>query len=206
VIRVLIVDDHPAVRAGVAAVIRAEPGLVLVGSCSGVEEAVAASSRTDVTVAVVDYDLGDGDGLDLCMRFQRGGIRTLVYSAYNERALAAASQLAGAGGLLSKSAGGEELCEAIRRVARGTALFPRLDGEVLEACASRVDEDDLAILETMLDGHSRREAAEALRLDERELERRLERMVETLRPSTGPLRSVPGGARQAPYSAAFPFE
>jgi DNA-binding NarL/FixJ family response regulator len=206
VIRVLIIDDHPAVRSGVASVVRAEPGLVLVGSCSGVEEAVAVSGRTEVTVAVIDYDLGDGDGLNLCMRFRRRNIRTLIYSAYDERALAAASQLAGADGLLSKTAGGEELCETIRRVARGTAVFPQLDREVLEACASRVDEDDLPILGIMLDSRSRRDAAEALRLDEPEVERRLARMVDKLRPSTGPRRSVPAGATEGRHRASQLFE
>jgi DNA-binding NarL/FixJ family response regulator len=190
VITVLIVDDHPAVRAGLYSVLRIEPGIVPVGTCGSVAEATELAEDLDPRVLLVDYELPDGDGLELCMRFYRRGVRSLVYSAYSQRVLAASSLLAGASGLLHKAAGGDELCDAIRCVARGLRLFPPISREVLDVCAHRLDPDDLPILGMTIEGSSRSDIAEALRLDERELERRLERMVTQLRPSTGLLRRV----------------
>jgi DNA-binding NarL/FixJ family response regulator len=57
-IRVLVVDDHPAVRAGLVAMLRAEPGLVPVASAADAEAAITAARHTEPDVAVVDYHLG----------------------------------------------------------------------------------------------------------------------------------------------------
>jgi DNA-binding NarL/FixJ family response regulator len=192
VIQVLIVDDHPAVRAGIEAVVRIEPWLVPAGSCGGVAEALDIAERREIQVAVVDYDLSDGHGLEVCLDFQHRDIATLVYSAYSNPLLGVAALLAGASGLLPKSAGGDELCDAIRGVARGMRRFPEFDSEVLEICGRRVGPDDLPILGMLIESHTRREVAETLRLDERQLEHRLRRMVDRLRPPTGQLE----GARQ----------
>jgi DNA-binding NarL/FixJ family response regulator len=192
VIRVLIVDDHPAVRAGVHSVLRIEPGILPVAAVGSIAEAMDALERCDPQVAVIDYELGDGDGLDLCMRLRAEGIRSLIYSAYSERVLAPASLLAGAAGLVHKSNAGDELRDAIRCAYRGVRLFPPIGGEVLEMCANRLDAEDLPILGMMIESSSVSEVAEALRLDGDELERRLERMVDRLRPSTGALRRVSG--------------
>jgi DNA-binding NarL/FixJ family response regulator len=130
VIKVLVVDDHPAVRTGIEAVLRAEPGLVPIGSCATLEHARHEIERSRPSVAVVDYELQDGNGLDLCLESARAGqTRTLVYSAYSERVLVAGALLAGADGLLHKSAGADELCDAIRCTARGIRLFPPVTRE-----------------------------------------------------------------------------
>jgi DNA-binding NarL/FixJ family response regulator len=191
VIRVLVVDDHPAVRAGIEAILRVEPGIVPVGTCGSIAEAVELAAQTHPTVVLVDYELGDGDGLELCMRLYPEGLRTLVFSAYGERSLATAALLAGAGGLVHKAAAGDELCDAIRCVARGMALFPPIGGEALEALAARVDPLDLPILGMAVEGSSRGDIGEALGIAAEELDRRMRAMVALVRPSTGTLKRVP---------------
>ena len=189
-IRVLIVDDHPAVRSGIEAVVRIEPWLRPVGSCAGVSEALDLVERREIEVAVVDYQLSDGHGLDLCMAFRKRGIATLVYSAYSSPLLAIAALLAGAGGLLHKSAGGDELCDAIRCVARGRRRFPHFDTEVLDISGRRIGAEDLPILGMAIESHAPGEIAQTLRIDEHELDRRLRRMVQRLRPPTGLLEGA----------------
>ncbi len=185
VIRVLIVDDHPAVRAGLESVLRTEAGIAPVAACGSVAEAETLAERVRPQVAVVDYELGDGNGLDLCMRLYPAGVRTLVFSAFGEKTLAAAAQLAGASGLLHKAAAGDELSDAIRCVARDMRMFPPLGRDVLELLAGRLDPEDLSILGMTIEGSTREDVAEALRLDPGELERRLRGMVARVRPRTG---------------------
>src|SRR5919112_548449 len=86
-IKVLVVDDHPAVSAGLEVVLRSEPGLIPIGSCASFGTGLETALRERPTVVIVDYELGDGNGLDLCAELALHGVRTLLYSAYSERAL-----------------------------------------------------------------------------------------------------------------------
>ena len=183
-IEVLVVDDHPAVRTGIEAVLRSEPGLVPVGSCDTLAQARRDIERTRPSVVVVDYELRDGNGLDLCFEPVTRGCRMLVYSAYSERILTAAALLAGADGLLHKSAGADELCDAVRCAARGYPLFTPVARDVLEVCGARLEPEDLPILGMLVEGTPREDVAEVMRLDEEALEQRLYAMVQRLRPST----------------------
>ncbi len=166
---------------------RIEPGMTPVGACDGVVSGSALAERSGVDVAVVDYQLSDGHGLQLALRFARMGIRTLVYSAYDDRRLAPASLVAGAVGVLHKSNGGDKLCDGVRSVARDIPVFPPLDREVLESCVERLDTRDLPIFGMMMERTTRQDVAQAARVDEQELDERLEEMVERLRPPTHPL-------------------
>ena len=69
-LRVLAVDDHPAVRAGLSSLFAAEDGLELVGGAATVREAVTLSEELRPDVVVLDVHLPDGDGLGLCLRLQ----------------------------------------------------------------------------------------------------------------------------------------
>jgi DNA-binding NarL/FixJ family response regulator len=191
-INAVVVDDHPAVRAGIEAVLRAEPGFRPVAACGTLAEGVHAIERLRPEIAIVDYELGDGHGLELCLRMAGGPTKTLVYSAYSERVLVAAAMLAGADGVLHKSASADELCDAVRIVSRGLRFFPPVGRDVLEVCAARLDTEDLPILGMVVEGTPRDEIAEVLRLDEPELDRRFDSIVARLRPATGALRRLPG--------------
>lgn len=182
-IRLLIVDDHPAMRAGLTAVLRAEPGIVPLGTASSEEDLGSMLSRTRPDVVLLDYHLPGADGLKLCRRMKRdpAAPAVLLYSAYADSAMVVPAILAGADGLLNKSAPAPELFNALRAVARGDRVLPPVPRELLEAAGTRVDAEDLPILAMMVDGTSPSEVAETLRVDPREIARRLDVMIERLR-------------------------
>jgi DNA-binding NarL/FixJ family response regulator len=181
-IRVLIVDDHPALRAGLWALLRAEPGLQPVGAVDAVAPAVRELRAQRCDVALVDYRLGSHNGLYLCRKLKSAGEtpRVLVYSAFTEGELSIPAMLAGADGVLSKSAPSEEIVEAIRSVAAGRQLFPGLRHELIGASAAQLDPDDLPILGMVLEGTSLAEIASTLGLSPAEIEERIYKMIERL--------------------------
>lgn len=153
-IRVLLVDDHPAVRLGLRHLIDAQPDMIVVAEAAGVGQALAQLD-TPADVAIVDYDLGPGrDGLHLATRRTqlRSAPRILIYSAFADSALAVTAILAGADGLLGKDALGDELCTAVRRLARGQRYFPAVTAPVARAMASRLDQNDRAMFGMLLHG------------------------------------------------------
>jgi DNA-binding NarL/FixJ family response regulator len=185
-IRVLVVDDHPAVRAGLVAVLRSEPGLVPVGAAADQDGALGEARRTRPDVALVDYHLRDGDGLLLCrdLKSLPAPPRVLIYSAFADAGLGLPATIAGADGLVDKGTPTEELFERVRTVARGgTAL--QVSAEARTAGAARLETRDLPILGMLMERTPRAEIAKVLRLDERELDSRVEAMLTRLRVRTG---------------------
>jgi DNA-binding NarL/FixJ family response regulator len=177
-IRVLVVDDHPAVRTGLVAMLRAEPGLVPVASAADPEAAIAAAQRMRPDVAIVDYHLKVGDGLALCRRLKSLAAppRILIYSAFAERPLALSAAVAGADGVMDKASTSDELLEGVRAIARGdTALAITPEG--MATGAAKLEPDDLPILGMMMERTSRSEIAQVLGLEERALDRRIDAML-----------------------------
>src|SRR3954447_6380447 len=82
-IRVLVVDDHPVLRAGLEAVLRAEPGFVCVGVAGDGASMTQALDRTVPDVVVLDRHLGDADGLVLCseVRAVERAPQVVIYTA-----------------------------------------------------------------------------------------------------------------------------
>jgi DNA-binding NarL/FixJ family response regulator len=182
VTRIAIVDPHPAVRAGLTALLRAEPGLVPVGSAGTVEEALDLVARAAPDIVLLEPYLGVDDGLQLCRRITGdGGPRVVAYTEVGDPALEVALRVAGADGLVDKAAAPEELFEAIRVVARGDTALPPLEAHDLDAAAHRIDPEDLALLAMLVDGTPVVDAADTLRLDHRKVGRRIERMLGRLR-------------------------
>ena len=182
-IRVLIVDDHPAMLAGLTAVLRAEPGLSPVGAVSAGDDVEGALGRTAPDVVLLDYHLPGDDGLRVCRRLKRapGSPAVLLYSAYADASLAIPAILAGADGLLNKSTPAPELYDALRSVARGDRLLPPVGRELMHSASERLDAEDLPILGMALDGTAPPEIAETLRIGEDRLASRLDGMIERLR-------------------------
>ena len=182
-IRVLLVDDHPALRAGLTAVLSAEPGIVPLGVATSDLDVWPALQRTRPDVVVLDYHLSGRDGLSICRRIKRGlaAPRVLLYSAYADASLAIPALLAGADGIVHKGAAAGELYEALRLVVRGTRVLQPLARELLGSAAARVEADDLPILGLVLDEPPRGEIAEVLALSADELDTRIERMIGRLR-------------------------
>jgi DNA-binding NarL/FixJ family response regulator len=187
VTRIVIVDPQPAVRAGLAALLRAEPGLVPVGAAGSAEEALETVARTAPDLVLLEPLLGTGDGLQLIRRITgaEAAPRVVAYTEVGDPALEVALRVAGADGLVDKQAPPEELFEALRTVARGRTALPLVTPAALRAAAARVESDDLALLAMLVDRTPTADVADTLRLDPRRMARRVEHLLARLRPRTG---------------------
>jgi DNA-binding NarL/FixJ family response regulator len=177
-IRVLVADDHPAVRVGVERLIQSEPGLVRAGSAGTADEAVRAAERSRPNCALVDYQL-PGGGLRLCARLKRldptPGV--VVYSAFAGNGLAVGACLAGAEALVDKSAEPDRIFEAIRLAASGRRTI-RPPTSALARSAEALDADDLAVFGMLVDGTRPPQIAETLQLGRDQVERSVARILE----------------------------
>ena len=182
-IRILIVDDHPAMRAGLSAVLRAEPGLVPLSAASSAQDLWPTLNRTKPDVVVLDYHLPGDDGLVLCRRIKRQipAPAVLLYSAYADASLMIPARLAGADGLVNKSAPANELYDAIRRLARGEHVLPPITRELLDTAGSRLAPDELPILGMTLDGTPVTEMAATLGLKASDVMHLIDRMITRLK-------------------------
>ncbi len=182
-IRILIVDDHPAMRAGLSAVLAAEPGLVPLSAASSVDDLWPTLNRTKPDVVVLDYHLPGDDGLVLCRRIKRQlpPPAVLLYSAYADASLMIPARLAGADGLINKSAPANELYDAIRRVARGEQVLPPISRELLDAAGRDLAADELPILGMTLENTPVNEMAAALGVNAEDVMHRIDRMIKRLK-------------------------
>ena len=182
-IRVALIDDHPALVAGLTAVLRAEPGIVPVGTAADGAEAEHLLYQTQPDLVLLDYHLPSGDGLQLCQRIKRRvpAPKVLIYSAYADAWLGFAARAAGADGIASKAAPARELYELIRRVASGEAVLPPVSAEHLNDAAARLDPEDLPLLGLLLDGTAPHDIADTLRIAPGALPGRIDRVLARLR-------------------------
>jgi DNA-binding NarL/FixJ family response regulator len=189
-IRVCVVDDHPALRTGLWTVIRSEPGMEFEGSASGPDEALDLVELVRPDVVLVDYQLPKEDGLLLCQRLKAlpEPPKVLVYSAYSNSALAIPAVLAGADGMVSKAAPADELLDSIGRVARGGTALPPISLELVGASAAKLDPEDVPIFSMLMDGTALSKIAEVMAVEEGELSARLRGMLGKLRVKTPALR------------------
>ncbi|HEX2104277.1 MAG TPA: response regulator transcription factor [Solirubrobacteraceae bacterium] len=189
-IRVLLVDDHIALRAGLTAVLDAEPGIVPLDAATSEDDLWPALRRTRPDVVLLDYHLPGRDGVALCRQVKRTlpPPKVLLYSAYADASLAIPALLAGADGVVHKGAPAGELYEALRLVAKGRRVLPPLSRELLSGAGARLDPEDLPVLGMVLDETPRGEVARTLRLEPASLDARIDRMLDRLRVE------VPSGA------------
>ena len=139
-VSVLVVDDHPALRAGLEQLLDQEPGYRLLGAVSSEAELAIALRRHRPDVVVMDYALTRGDGLSACFRLKQRphppGV--VLYSAYVDDVFAVPATLAQADAIVSKNDPVEVLLTAIDAVAAGESQVPSPDPEVIEAASSRL--------------------------------------------------------------------
>jgi DNA-binding NarL/FixJ family response regulator len=119
-IRVLVVDDHPVLRAGLEAVLRVEPGFVCVGTAGDGHELLAGLRRTRPDVVLLDWRLGEDDGVALCrvLRAEPAPPEVVLYTANADGDLAAEARAAGAFAVVEKAADIDELFDALRLAVR----------------------------------------------------------------------------------------
>ncbi len=116
---ILIVDDHPIVRMGLAALIDAEPDMRVVAHAEDVRGAIEAMERQPLDLIVIDLSLRESSGLDLLKEVVRRGLRAMVVSMQDAPTWAERALAAGARGYVHKSEAGRNIVQAIRKVRSG---------------------------------------------------------------------------------------
>jgi DNA-binding NarL/FixJ family response regulator len=185
-IRVVVVDDHPALRAGLQTVLESEPGIVYAGESSGDEESLwPLLRRVEPDLILLDYHLPRGDGLQLCYRIKQHvpAPRVIIFSAYSSPELMLPARLAHADGLMNKGVGARELFETIRRVAKGDQLIGEPSAAVLRETLARIPEEDRALAGMLLDGATEADVARTTRQDLKDVRHAVQRTLSTLRQS-----------------------
>jgi DNA-binding NarL/FixJ family response regulator len=178
-ITVLVVDDHPALRAGLKQLLDQEPCYRLLGAVATEAELALALRRERPDVLVLDYALARGDGLSTCFRLKQAlrppGV--VLYSAYVDQVFAVPATLAQADAIVSKNANVDVLLSAIDAVAAGESEVPLPDAEAIEAASSRLLSDDLPILGMLFARMRVVEIAATLGLAPREVRSRALRII-----------------------------
>ncbi|CAM5384965.1 response regulator [Streptomyces abikoensis] len=161
-IRVLVVDDQVLIRAGVAALLRAAPGMEVVAEASGGEEAVALAAEHRPDVILMDIRMPDISGITATERIlceaPSPAPRVLVLTTFDLDEYVYAALRAGAAGFLLKDAGPQRLLAAVTAVAGGDTLFaPSVTRRLVEAFTRRTDTGASAPPGTALDALTGRE-------------------------------------------------
>jgi DNA-binding NarL/FixJ family response regulator len=175
-IRVAIVDDHPVVREGTAALLDAQPGLRMVGTAASLDEAVPLLDRAAVDVLLLDIRLGTESGLALLT----GDVprpAVVVLTAYDYPQYAAAALRLGASGFVVKTAPVAELVDAIRTAAAGGLAYGRKPDPAAAAPLSR---REIEVVRLVIDGKSNDEIGAALGITTKTVEGHLRRLFERL--------------------------
>ncbi|MEJ2867779.1 response regulator transcription factor [Actinomycetospora sp. OC33-EN08] len=160
-VRVLIVDDHPVVRDGVASQLARHSDIEVVGHAGDASDAAVVCARERPDVVLLDVRLPDALAADVVPRLREvsPSTRVLLFTAFPEHSAVAPSLAAGAVGLLVKDASGAALGAAIREVARHGSYR----GASAEADAPLTPRE-YDVLRLVASGHTNGEIGQELRL------------------------------------------
>ncbi|MEM7154285.1 MAG: response regulator transcription factor [Myxococcota bacterium] len=196
---VLIVDDHPLVRQGLASFINRSDDLRVIGQAPDSQQALAIMAENEPQVAVVDLSLAGGSGLDLLKEIgkRHPNVISLVLTMHNELFYAERALRAGARGYVMKGEETEEVLEAIRQILKGevyvsqhlhstlvqraAALGPTGPSSAVESLSDR----ELEVFELVGRGQPTREIARQLTVSVKTVETHRHRIKEKLGLSTG---------------------
>jgi len=127
--RVLVVDDHPAMREGLRAILHSATDLTICGEAENSQKALAAVEELRPDLAIVDISLREEfDGLELMRRLHREwpALPMLAFSLHQERAYCDAALAAGARGYCTKGESSKVLIGAVRQVLKGESFVSKL--------------------------------------------------------------------------------
>jgi DNA-binding NarL/FixJ family response regulator len=161
--RVVIVDEHDALRQGLTALLGGH-GFDVVGDAAGLAAGSELIERTEPDVALVDADLADGSGIDLARQVLTGrpGLGVILYAAHSDPDLLQQALDCGARGFVLKQGSMPELVGAIERIAAGGSY---VDPRVTSGMARQVPQlspRDLEIMRLMAEGRTVDEIATGL--------------------------------------------
>ena len=190
---VLIVDDHPIVRRGLADMIACQPDLEVCGEAADVAEAMRQVDLSHPDVVIVDLSLRGGHGIELIeqIRARDDHTRMLVSSMHDETLFAERALRAGAMGYITKQEPTENLLEAIRQVLRGEVyLSPRMTGRLLRGLrdGASIQQDpirslsnrELQVFEMIGQGMTTQQIARTLGLSPKTIETHREKLKDKL--------------------------
>lgn len=182
--RVLIVDDHPALRAGLRCYIELQPDWLVCGEAASAAEALTAVEQQHPDLAVIDLSLKDSHGLDLIKNLHvlHPDLLLLAFSMHPERDYAERILRAGGHGYLDKSYGPQHFLDAVRRILAGELYFsPSLNQQLLQqtrTAGARLDHQpnptlsdrELQVFELVGHGLNTKEIADCLRINHKTVE------------------------------------
>lgn len=179
-IRLVVVDDHPAIAAAIGAAVRDRDDLRLVATAATVLEAAEVVAATNPDVVVCDLWLdGQPDGLDVLAQVVAGGTRAprvLVLSGFDQPSFLRAAFEGGAAGYVSKAAPVEEIVDAVLAVAAGESRFPDVTLRALRDAPRRPSDRELAAIRLLAQGSSNDEIAVGLGISIKTVESHFRRL------------------------------
>ena len=170
VIRILSVDDHPLLRAGIGALIATQPDMQLVGEASNGREAVQLHRELNPDVTLMDLQMPDMSGLDaiIAIKTENPTARIIVLTTYSGDALAQRALKAGAQAYVLKSLVRTEMLNTIRVVYEGEK---RIQADVAAEIAKHTADAalttrEIEVLRLVASGHANKEISARLSINE----------------------------------------
>lgn len=123
--RVLLVDDHPLFRRGVAELIGAEDDIEVIGEAASADEGIAVAATLDPDLIIMDLNMGEGSGLEALKTIKESGLkaRVIMLTVSENQGDFLGAVRAGADGYLLKGSEPEEILEKVRQAVRGDTVF-----------------------------------------------------------------------------------
>ena len=191
-VRVLIVDDHAVVRAGLRMLIDAEDDLEAAGEAGSARDAIFRARELQPDVILMDVVMPDGNGLDAIptLLHEHPEAKVLMLSMQDDPQYVRQAFIAGASGYVLKEAADTDVVSAIREVARGGRyVHPELGARLVAAETEerkRAEEDPLSerereVLRMLALGHTNQEIAKQLYISVRTVETHRAHIMQKLR-------------------------
>lgn len=189
---VFLLDDHEVVRQGVRALLESTGQITVIGEASLAEEAVARVRAVRPRVAILDVRLPDGNGVEVCreIRSEFSDVYCLMLTSYSDDEALFEAIMAGASGYVLKQIRGNELVQAVLRVAQGESLLdPAVTGRVLRRLRepseederlARLTEQERRILDLIAEGCTNRQIGQRLHLAEKTVKNYVSNMLTKL--------------------------
>lgn len=183
-IRILIVDDHPVVRAGLASMLATQPGIEVTDSVSSGEEAVDVLDRQSLDIVLLDLRMPGMNGIDTLLAIRRKAIpvHVIVLTSYETDEDIYRAVNAGAEGYLLKNISQREMLQAIRTVSGGNRYIPRRIASRLaeRMTRSNLTARELEVLKLLTKGLTNKQIASALGISDNTVRNHINSIIEKL--------------------------